>query len=141
MLDGRSAAGQDPAMHDDDDALEALRRREPVFHRVEFGTTRAAFDAMTAPDFWEVGASGSVYRRDAVLDVLDQRYADPAYDPMAGLEVDDFAVREAAQGIWLATYWLRQGERQTRRVSVWRRTAEGWQVLYHQGTVIGADPA
>jgi hypothetical protein len=118
------------------EAHDALRGREPVFHRPEHGTSRAAFEAMTVADYWEVGASGRVYDRAFVLDTLSQRYADPAYDPMAGLEVDEFAVRRAGAGVWLATYRLRQGDRLTRRASLWRQAGDGWQLLYHQGTVI-----
>lgn len=122
-----------------DDALDALRRREPIFHRAAFGTTREAFEAMTAPEFWEVGASGSVYSRALVLEVYEARFSDPAYDPMAGLEVTGFAVSEVGgpgSGVWLATYELRQGDRRTRRATVWRETADGWRAAYHQGTVI-----
>jgi hypothetical protein len=32
-----------------------LRRREPIFHKPELGTTRADLEAQTADDFWEVG--------------------------------------------------------------------------------------
>jgi hypothetical protein len=123
------------------EAFEALRAREPVFHRAQFGTTVDAFEAMVAPDFWEVGASGSVYSRATVLAVYAKRYADPAYEPMAGLAVDDFAVAPLGNGVWLATYRLAQGERLTRRASIWRGTADGWQVAYHQGTVIGGETA
>lgn len=113
-----------------------LRDREPVFHRPEHGTSRANFEAMTVPDYWEVGASGRVYDRPVCLEELERRYADAAYDPLEGLEVSDFAVREAGADTWLATYQLLQGERRTRRVSVWRRTIAGWVLVYHQGTVI-----
>ena len=113
-----------------------LREREPLFHRREHAASRAYFEGMTADDYWEVGASGSVYDRQACLDEVERRFADPSYDPLAGLEVSDFAVREAGDGVWLATYRLRQGERDTRRLSVWRQTEAGWVVLYHQGTVI-----
>ena len=113
-----------------------LRDREPIFHRREPGTSRAAFEAMTAPDYWEVGASGRIYDRETCLAELERRYADPGYDPMAGLEVSDFAVRAAGGGVWLATYHLRQGDRNSRRVSVWRHTDEDWVLVYHQGTVV-----
>lgn len=66
--------------------LEVLAAREPVFHRVEFGASAEAFEAMVAPD--------------------------------------------------LATYQLAQGERLTRRASIWRETPSGWQIVYHQGTVM-----
>ncbi len=51
----------DPALHS---ILEELVRREPIFHRPEFGTTRADFERMTMPDFWEVGAYGRRYSRE-----------------------------------------------------------------------------
>jgi hypothetical protein len=117
-----------------------LRDREPIFHRPEHGTSRSDFESMTVIDYWEVGASGTIYDRQACLDELERRYADPAYDPMAGLEVTDFAVREAGSGVWLATYGLRQGERDTRRVSVWLRAGADWILVYHQGTVISPGP-
>ncbi|HSI99915.1 MAG TPA: DUF4440 domain-containing protein [Patescibacteria group bacterium] len=115
---------------------EELGSREPVFHRPVDGTARADWEAMTAPDFWEVGASGSVYSRSAVLDILDRRFSDPEYEPMAGLSVEDFTVRLLQGTTWLATYRLRQGDRLTRRASIWRRVGDRWVLLYHQGTVI-----
>jgi hypothetical protein len=33
---------------------------------------------------------------------------------------------------------LQQGQRVTRRATLWRRTAAGWQALYHQGTLVEA---
>jgi len=87
---------------------EQLRAREPIFHRPEYGTTRAAFEAMTVAEYWEVGASGAVYDRRTLLDELERRFADPSYDPMDGLELTDFAVREAGPDVWLATYALRR---------------------------------
>ena len=129
---------QDGGMQEVGTVRAELRDLEPVFHRPERGTTRAVWEALAAPDYWEVGASGAVYDRAFVLDTLAARYADPDYDPMAGLALDDFAVREAGAGVWLATYRLRQGGRLSRRVSVWRATPDGWQLAYHQGTVISA---
>jgi len=119
------------------DAEAELRALEPIFHRSPPGTSRAQFAAMVADDYWEVGASGTVYRRDEVLDVLERRYADPAYDPMAGLGVSDFACRAADERTWLVTYGLRQDARLTRRLTLWRREGDTWVALYHQGTVIG----
>jgi hypothetical protein len=54
---------------------------------------------------------------------------------MAGLELSDFAVRQAGEDVWLATYVLRQGERLSRRASVWRHDDGHWILVYHQGTV------
>ena len=43
------------------EVLAELMAREPLFHRKELGISRMDFQAMTAPDFWEVGALGKVY--------------------------------------------------------------------------------
>src|SRR5260370_34672211 len=52
--------------------LEELRHREPIFHTPEFGTTLADFEKATAPEYWEVGASGRRYSREFILRTLDQ---------------------------------------------------------------------
>jgi hypothetical protein len=121
---------------DEHEALAALADREPIFHRSPPRATRADFEAMIAPDYWEVGASGAVYSRDVVLDILEARYADPAYDPMEGLAVRDLEVRAVGWDAWLVTYHLDQGERRTRRSTLWRHDGGRWVALYHQGTVI-----
>ena len=110
-----------------------LERREPIFHRPEFGTTRADFENMTDPAFWEVGASGRRYSREYVLDELEKRYASPYEDVW---EAGDFHCLEIAAGNYLLTYTLIQGERVTRRSTIWRRTGQGWKIVYHQGTIV-----
>ena len=119
----------------DDDVMAALRAREPLFHRAEFGTARADFERMVAGDYWEVGASGRVYPRDFVLDVVERRHAAPHDDPW---ETSDFRCRALGEDTWLLTYHLRQGERESRRMTLWRRDGEGWRALYHQGTPVAA---
>ena len=119
------------------DPEQALRDLEPIFHRSPPGTSRAQFAAMLADDYWEVGASGTIYGRDEILDTVERRYADPDYLPLAGLELDDFACRPAGDGTWLVTYRLRQHARLSRRLTVWRREGDRWIAMYHQGTVIG----
>ncbi|MGZ4595680.1 MAG: hypothetical protein ACXV3V_02035, partial [Actinomycetes bacterium] len=61
--------------------LDELQAREPNFHRLELGTTPADFEAQTAPDFWEVGASGQRYSREDVWATLEPRYANAGADP------------------------------------------------------------
>ena len=116
--------------------LEELRCREPVFHRPEFGTTRAEFAALTDESFWEIGASGKRYSREYVLDVLEERQREPQPDEW---ETSGFHCAEIAADNYLLTYTLRQPGRLTRRTSIWRRTDAGWKIVFHQGTVV-ADP-
>jgi hypothetical protein len=117
--------------------LEELKQREPIFHHPEFGTTRRDYENMADPEFWEVGASGRRYSREFVLDTLDNRVPDP--DESKWL-TRDFQCREIAGDNFLITYTLIQGPRITRRATLWRRTATGWKVLYHQGTLVEAQP-
>ena len=114
-------------------ALDALRAREPLFHRPEFGTTRADFARMIADDYRETGASGKRYDRGFVLDVLERRHAQPHDDPW---ETSDFRCRALGARTWLLTYTLRQGERLSRRMTLWREDDDGWRALYHQGTLV-----
>ena len=116
------------------EVLAELSRREPIFHRAEFGTTRADFQRMTVEDFWETGASGRRYSRAHVLDELERRFAGPRQDIW---ETSDFVCRKLAEDLFLLTYTLLQdGKRRTRRATIWRRTAEGWKIVYHQGTIV-----
>ena len=112
---------------------EELVQREPIFHRPEFGTTRADFDGMMAEGFWEVGASGRYYGRAHVLDVLEQRGSMPHRETW---RAEDFYCQEVAPSTYLLTYTLHQGPRVTRRTTLWRRQARGWAIVFHQGTVV-----
>lgn len=121
----------DPALQD---MLAELSSREPIFHRPEFGTSRADFEKMTAEDFWETGASGRRYSRKFVLDELEKRFSVPHADVW---ETSDFQCRRLGDDIYLLTYTLLQDHvRLTRRSTVWRKTAKGWKIVYHQGTVV-----
>jgi len=109
-----------------------LTRREPIFHRAELGTTRTDFERMTAEDFWETGASGRRYSRQFVLDELEKRFAAPHEDVW---ETSEFQCRRLGEDLYLLTYTLLQDHvRLTRRATIWRKTPEGWKIVYHQGS-------
>ena len=116
---------------------EELIRREPIFHRPEHGTTREAFESMTADDFWETGASGRRYSRDFVIDTVVRRYAERHADQWCA---EDFYCQMIAPSHYLLTYTLRQGTRVTRRATLWRARNDHWVAVYHQGTIVeGSD--
>jgi len=111
-----------------------LSTREPIFHRPEFGTSRADFERMTVEDYWETGASGRRYSRKAVLDGLEERFSVP-HDEV--WETSDFQCRRLGPETYLLTYTLLQDkQRLTRRATIWQRTADGWKIVYHQGTIV-----
>lgn len=124
----------DPSLRD---VLEELKCREPIFHRPEFGTTRADFEKMTVADFWETGASGRRYSREYALKVVEERYRDHHADPW---ETQEFHCRRLSENVFLLTYTLFQGPRKTRRASIWQRSDEGWKIVYHQGTIVQDAP-
>jgi hypothetical protein len=116
------------------EVLAELSSREPIFHRPEFGTTRADFERMTAEDYWETGASGRRYSRQSVLDILPERFSVPHADVW---ETRDFHCRRLSDDTYLLTYTLLQdNQRLTRRATIWRSTADGWKIVYHQGTIV-----
>jgi len=116
-------------------ATEALAAREPIFHRPEFGTSRADFEAMMAAEFWEIGASGVKYSKDFVLHTLENRHSMPVSENYV---VTDFACQEISPNLYLATYQLDQGSRLSRRATIWRYSDTIWQIVFHQGTLIAA---
>lgn len=113
--------------------LTELVQREPLFHRPELGMTRAHFEAMSAVDYWEVGEHGERYSREYVLDVLEERFRDYGKDAW---RMTEFHCRELAPELYLLTYTLIQGQRKSRRTTIWRHTIEGWKVLFHQSTPV-----
>jgi hypothetical protein len=123
------------------DVLKELMQREPIFHHPEFGTTRLDFENMTETTFWEVGASGRRYSREYVLQEVVKRYENPQYrgiesPPEDTWETKDFHCLEISGDTYLLTYTLLQGERITRRATIWRRSSLGWKIVCHQGTVV-----
>jgi hypothetical protein len=129
---------EEPTLETDDalkDVHEEVEAREPIFHHPEFGADRDALEAMTDPEFWEVGASGRRYSREFCIETTLERYV--SKDNEEDWETRDFHCRRLGEDIYLATYTLvEEGSRVTRRSSIWRRGEEQWVVVYHQGTLV-----
>ena len=65
--------------------------------------------------------------------MLGKRKRDEAEDKWV---TKDFKCMEIAPDNYLLTYTLIQGERVTRRATIWRRSAGNWKIVYHQGTLV-----
>ncbi len=65
--------------------------------------------------------------------MLESRAQTPEEDPW---ETSDFRCQELAAGLYLLTYTLRQGERVTRRTTIWRRSEDDWKIVFHQGALV-----
>lgn len=116
------------------EVLTTLSAREPIFHHPEIGSSRADFERMVVDDFWETGASGRRYSKSFVLDELERRSSAPRQDVW---EAWGFHCRRLGADTYLLTYTLSQDKRRlTRRATIWQSTADGWKVVYHQGTIV-----
>jgi len=94
---------------------------------------RARVAALLAEDFVEFGASGRVWTREQILELL----ATESYQPPA---IEDFKCDWIVEGVVLLTYRtvrtdvcldLRQ---EVLRSSLWRRESGQWRMRFHQGT-------
>lgn len=117
--------------------FDDLRNREPIFHTVRFGRSLESFHCSTAPDFWEVGASGRRYSRDFVLGMRAREELVDA--DAAGWKATDFGLRRLGPDCFLLTYSLDQAGRLTRRATIWEKAENAWRVVYHQGTIVSVN--
>jgi len=119
--------------------MHELMKREPIFDRREVVSCREDFEREAAEDYWETGASGRRYSRAFVWATLEERFerGQDAYK-IEQWETREHHLREIAPRTYLLTYTLwGQGDRLTLRLTVWQGSVDdGWQALYHQGTVV-----
>jgi len=114
-------------------ATELLRLERALAERVD----AAAPDGLAAlldDGFLEFGASGRVLDRDATIEMLRTS------GHVDSIDLSEVRTRVLAADVVLLTYTLSarapNGARRTRRSSIWRRTPDGWRILFHQGTVV-----
>lgn len=124
--------------HDCQNILNDLKKREPIFHRREFGTSREELESMTTTSFWEIGASGRKYSREEIIETLLERYQQQPIDEWESeqWEATDFCCQKISSNNYLLTYTLVQGTRITRRLTIWLLENESWKIAFHQGTVV-----
>lgn len=121
--------------------MDELSKHEPIFHRPEFGTSRRDFEAMITDDFWEIGASGNIYNRSYILEVLEDRHGNPDTEYKEDWETGDFYCSKIAENRYLLSYTLTLHGRLTRRTTLWHRANDGWKAAFHQGTTVKQEEA
>jgi hypothetical protein len=86
-------------------------------------------DLLLHDDFIEVAASGKRWDRASTIESL-------ASDPGPAPEVSDLIARPIGDRVVLVTYVASRPDegRSSFRCSLWVMTADGWRVLFHQGT-------
>ncbi|TDW35061.1 hypothetical protein EV128_103343 [Rhizobium azibense] len=118
--------------------LSEIRVLEETLHRPEMRHSRTALEELLSQDFVEFGSSGAIYRRNEIIDLLVQENDNE--DP-GKLLAYDYSLSIISSDAVLLTYRTRRTredgfERHVLRSSIWKHFEIGWQMLFHQGTVI-----
>jgi len=117
-----------------DAALAAeLEHLERALHTPQVRADRARLAELLDEDFSEIGSSGQRYGRTPALAEI------PLERAQVRIESEQYAVslltQELAQVRYRSRYHVDgQPQRWVLRSSLWRRHAQGWRVVFHQGT-------
>jgi hypothetical protein len=88
-------------------------------------------DALLDPEFAEIGASGRIWDRAAIIEALTQSAASAP-----PIDVTGMAGVLLAPGIVHLTFATDAGGRRAHRSSLWRLGADGWRIYFHQATPV-----
>jgi hypothetical protein len=91
--------------------------------------------ALLHPDFTEHGASGTVWDRESILAMLVEPPA-PGARPIVASRMHGV---QLGPDLVHLTFDTDNNGRCAHRSSLWRRTAKGWQLYFHQGTLFLPD--
>lgn len=127
-------------MTEHDSAVHAAIEGELRLLDPEVRSSAELLGALLHPDFHEFGSSGRRWDRASTMARLpaDTDPEDPA---------DRYVVTSEIRGVRLApdvvhlTFDTEYGRRHAHRSSLWRRTADGWQMYFHQGTPFSPEEA
>ncbi len=112
-------------MHD----IDRLRHLEEGMWATPTRSDRDWMDRHLAPGFHEVGRSGRRWTRDEIL-------AAPVSEIDSLIPLPDFSVRQLSEDVVLVTYRSVVAGLSSLRSSIWRQSAEGWLLEFHQGTAV-----
>lgn len=109
------------------DVTAELQRLEVALARRDEAALPGGYEAVLDDEFEEVGRSGRVWTREAILEALGAATPSP-------IDVVDLSVVELAAGAWLVRYDTIEGGSRTHRSSIWVRSDRRLRVRFHQGT-------
>jgi hypothetical protein len=112
------------------DVQEAIDRERSLFWPEVRGSAEQV-DGLLDPEFTEIGASGRLWDREAMVAALSRSFRDEMPVRIVDSEMTG---RLIAPGVVLLTYVSDSNGRRARRSSTWRRHEDGMRVVHHQGT-------
>lgn len=122
-LEDYDEAGQEPA---EDVVLRLEKELLDPGTRGDFGR----LGVLLHPDFAEIGQSGRMWTRDAMISSLQE-------DPETDASLEFFAAERLGEDSILLTYRTSTRTGSALRSSLWLRDGEQWRLRFHQGTPEG----
>lgn len=108
-----------------------LQRLEESLWREATRFDRNRMNDIFAPDFYEIGGSGSIWNKEQCLATTPQTI-------LAVVPLPEFQARlihpDVAQVTYNSVVTYGGIVQHSRRSSLWTRTSSGWQLRFHQGT-------
>lgn len=118
-----ASAGRPSADNDVSTVLDLERELQTA----ECRRDRERLARLLADDFTEVGASGTVWDKSSILDMLGS-------EGSVEIEMIEPVGRVIGADYVLLQWISRTSRMRARRTSLWRRTNTGWELVHHQGT-------
>jgi hypothetical protein len=115
-------------------ARDELYSLELALARRDVEAIPGGYEAVLHDDFAEIGASGRVWTRAAILELMTSEA------PTDAVSIEGFEVAELGPGVFLARYETVGPDPSTgrrlrrRRSSIWIRDGAGLRLRFHQGT-------
>jgi len=88
---------------------------------------RSELASLLAEEFKEFGASGRIFNRTQIIEMLHEANPRSAH-------ISHFCISPLAEGVVLATYHTTKLTAITHRSSIWVFRDNRWQMVFHQGT-------
>lgn len=114
--------------------FENLKSLEESLWRSETRFDLGHQEKVFAPDFFEFGRSGRIYTREQMVRTSGQ--AIKAKLPLQNLEVHPLDANNVLV-TYISEVQYTELEK-ANRCSVWSKTANGWQLRFHQGTPVSS---
>lgn len=119
-----------------DELLAHLKSLEVRLHQADAWKDPSGIPAVLHPRFMEFGSSGATYTRAQIIEALGK----PGTGQAVRIWSQDYRLHLQESGLALLLYhsahigYDDRLVRHTLRSSLWQNTADGWQMLFHQGT-------
>ncbi len=110
-----------------EDDLAHVVGRERLLHELQVRNDPELLLSLLHQDFREYGASGRLWTRDTIAGATSGQVCVAATEMQA---------RRLGPDAVLVTYRSEAAGRRALRSSVWVRVADGWLLLFHQGTPV-----